>query len=152
LLGLALVFALSQHWSLVLLGQRGELTAYLERFRQQRRQHQFKGIKTLNLAQAHDLWQQGALFVDARLPEEYAELHIPQALNLPPKQVPHLKSNNPLKAAADRQIVVYCSQESCDNALKVAEVLQEMGFSQVAAFLGGFRAWDEAGFPVDTHR
>jgi rhodanese-related sulfurtransferase len=34
----------------------------------------------------------------------------------------------------------------------VAEKLQAMGFTRVEAFLGGFRAWDEAGYPVDTSK
>jgi 3-mercaptopyruvate sulfurtransferase SseA len=51
-----------------------------------------------------------------------------------------------------RQILVYCSQESCDDALKLGKILQALGFTQVLAFAGGFRAWDEAGYPVDTSR
>ncbi len=54
--------------------------------------------------------------------------------------------------AADRQLVVYCGQVSCDAALKVAEKLQALGFSRVAVFLGGFQAWDEAGYPADTSK
>jgi rhodanese-related sulfurtransferase len=50
----------------------------------------------------------------------------------------------------DREIVVYCGQVSCDLALKVAEKLQALGFTRVTAFIGGFRAWDEAGYPADT--
>ena len=42
-------------------------------------------MKTVNLAQAYALFQQGqALFIDARPPDEYAELHIPKALNIYP--------------------------------------------------------------------
>jgi rhodanese-related sulfurtransferase len=52
--------------------------------------------------------------------------------------------------ARDREIVVYCGQVSCDLALKVAEKLQSLGFTRVTAFIGGFRAWDEAGYPADT--
>jgi len=52
--------------------------------------------------------------------------------------------------ARDREIVVYCGQVSCDLALKVAEKLQSLEFTRVTAFMGGFRAWDEAGYPADT--
>jgi 3-mercaptopyruvate sulfurtransferase SseA len=54
--------------------------------------------------------------------------------------------------AKDREIVVYCSQASCDLALEVAEKLQALGYTQVRAFMGGFRAWDEAGYPADTSK
>jgi rhodanese-related sulfurtransferase len=54
--------------------------------------------------------------------------------------------------AKERRIVVYCGEVNCDLALKVAEKLQAAGFTQVTAYLGGFRAWDEAGYPVDTSK
>ncbi len=151
LLVLALAFGLGKHWSLVSLSLQGKLTAHLEEMRAQRRQKQFQGVKTLKLAQAYELFQKGqSLFVDARTPEEYAELHIAGAVNLPPQEVE--KPNNPAMGdiAKERQIVVYCAEAHCDIALKVAEKLQALGFTQVAAFLGGFKAWDEAGYPVDT--
>ena len=46
--------------------------------------------------------------------------------------------------------LVYCGQVSCDLALQVAEKLQALGFTRVTAYIGGFRAWDEAGYPADT--
>ena len=52
--------------------------------------------------------------------------------------------------AKNREIVVYCSQASCDLSLKVAEKLQALGFTRVMAFMGGWRAWNEAGYPADT--
>ena len=48
--------------------------------------------------------------------------------------------------------MVYCGQVSCDAALQVAEKLQSLGYTRVSAFLGGFRAWDEAGYPVETSK
>ena len=33
---------------------------------------------------------------------------------------------------------------------QVAEKLQALGFTRVMAYIGGFRAWDEAGYPADT--
>jgi rhodanese-related sulfurtransferase len=58
----------------------------------------------------------------------------------------------PADVPKDRPIVVYCGQVNCDAALKVAEGLQALGFTRVSAFLGGFRAWDEAGYPADTNK
>lgn len=79
-------------------------------------------------------------------------MHIPGALNL----TPEMAARGDLKpmggVAKDRHLVVYCGPAGCDAALKVAEKLQSLGYTQVAAFLGGFRAWDEAGYPVDTKK
>lgn len=151
LLVLAVLFGLLQHWPLVRLARQGELPAHLAKLREARRQVQFQGVKTINLAQAYALHEGGqVLFLDARKPEEYAELHIQGALNLPPDNWEALQQPPWTEMPKDRHIVVYCGQEACDNALKAAEKLQALGFTQVAAFLGGFKAWDEAGYPVDT--
>ncbi len=152
LLLLAAFFGLLQHWPLVRLARQGELPAYLAKARQARRQVQFQGVKTISLAQAKAFWESGALFIDARTPEEYSELHIQGAFNLPPSVFEQEGAGLLVGLPKDRQIVVYCGEEACDNALKAAEKLQAQGFTRVMAFLGGFRAWDEAGYPVDTAR
>lgn len=153
ILGLAAVIGLLQEWPLVRRSWRGELTGHLEEARSQRRQKQFQGIKTINLPQAYALYQNGTtLFIDARPAKEYDELHIPKALNITPFMLEIPGSGNVADIAKDREIVVYCGQANCDLALKVAEKLQTMGFSRVMTFLGGFRAWDEAGYPADTNK
>lgn len=148
---LAAAMGLLQQWSLVRTSWRGELRPYLDELRSQRRAEQFQGVPTLSLAQAHELFQQGqTLFLDARPPQEFQELHIAKAVNLPAEQVQEPQTLEKAGADKGRSIIVYCGQVTCDAALKVAEKLQSLGFSRVAVFLGGFRAWDEAGYPVDT--
>ena len=153
ILVVACVFGLLQHWPLVRISLEGNLRTHLEKLRTERRELKFQGVKTVSLFQAHDLLQQGqALFLDARPVEEYLELHIPQALNLTPEMLDKGEIQALPGVAHERQIVVYCGQVNCDAALKVAEKLQSLGYTQVAAFLAGFRAWDEAGYPVDTKK
>jgi rhodanese-related sulfurtransferase len=150
ILGAALVFGLVQQWPLARLAWQGELAPLLEQARNQRRAEEFQGVKTVNLAQAYALFQQGSLFIDARPADEFAELHIPKSLNITPGMVEAGVAEQVAGLARDREIVVYCGQVSCDLALKVAENLQSLGFTRVMAFVGGFRAWDEAGYPADT--
>jgi len=153
LLVLAVAFGLVKHWPLVNLSYQGKLSARLEEMRAQRRQVEFQGVRTLNIAQAYERFQKGqSLFIDARKPEEYAELHIAGAVNLPEEKLQERDNPALTGIAKERQIVVYCGEAHCDIALKVAEKLQSLGFTQVSAFLGGFRAWDEAGYPVDTSK
>ena len=151
ILAAALLLGLMQQWELVHQSWRGELAPRLAQVRDQRRQKEFQGVKTVNLAQAYALFQPGqALFIDARPADEFAELHIPKALNIPPDLVEAGLPGKVASLAKDREIVVYCGQVSCDLALKVAEKLQTLGFTRVMAYVGGFRAWDEAGYPADT--
>ena len=150
ILGAAVLFGLVQQWPLARQAWRGELSPLLSQVRDQRRAEQFQGVKTVNLAQAYTLFQQGALFIDARPADEFAELHVPNSLNITPSMVEAGAAEKVAGLARDREIVVYCGQVSCDLALEVAEKLQSLGFTRVMAFMGGFRAWDEAGYPADT--
>ena len=119
----------------------------------ERVQARLQGVKTLNLAQAYDIFQKGqALFVDARSPDEYAEMHIPGAVNLPLELLEKEGVKALTGAPAEREMVVYCGMLSCNAALKVAEKLESLGFKRLSVFLGGFRAWDEAGYPADTSK
>ena len=153
LLSLAVILGFMFHWSLVQASLRGNLTALLDQKRQERREMQFQGVRTLDLAQAYQIWQEKqALFVDARKAEEYEELHVQGAVNVPPETWAELSSSELLKMDRMRELVVYCSQESCDDALKLSKKLRAAGFTRVLAFTGGFRAWDEAGYPADIGR
>jgi rhodanese-related sulfurtransferase len=150
ILGAGLLLGLMQHWELVHRSWRGELATHLAQARDQRRAEQFQGVQTVNLAQAYALFQQGALFIDARPGDEFHELHVPKSLNITPDMAEAGLGEKVVGLNKDREIVVYCGQVSCDLALKVAEKLQALGFTRVTAFIGGFRAWDEAGYPADT--
>jgi len=153
LMGLAVLFGLLHHWHLVQLGQQGQLAKYLEDLRRQRRAAQYASVKLISLDQAFAVWQRGqALFVDARKPEEYRELHIKGARNLPVQEFPRFNLLFLACASPGGAIVVYCSEESCDAAFKVANKLLSLGFTQVMVMGEGFRVWDDKGFPVDTER
>lgn len=150
ILGAAMLLGLMQHWEMVHKSWRGQLSPLLAQARDQRRAQQFQGVKTVSLAQTYALFQQGSLFIDARPADEFNELHVPKSLNFTPDMVEAGLAEKVAGLARDREIVVYCGQVSCDLALKVAEKLQALGFTRVMAFTGGFRAWDEAGYPADT--
>ena len=148
---LAVIFGLIYQWPLVRMSMRGGLQAHLEETRERHRAVEFKGVPTVSLKEAHDLWQEGqTLFLDARPAEEFVELHIPRALNLPPEKMTELQGTGILGLPRDRRIVVYCSKKACNSALKTAKHLQTLGFTRVMAFLEGFQGWDEAGYEVDT--
>ena len=152
LLGLAVILGFMFHWSLVQASLRGKLTVLIDQKRQERREMQFPGVRTLDLAQTHQIWQEKqALFVDARKAAEYQKSHVQGAVNQLPETWA-LSSSELMKLDRRRELVVYCSQKSCDDAFKLAKKLQAAGFSRVVVFTGGFQAWHEAGYPADTSR
>jgi rhodanese-related sulfurtransferase len=151
---LGLVLGMIWQYPLIQQGFQGTLHSHLEQLEKQEAARRLEGVRTLNLDQAYLLHQKGqALFIDARPPGEYQELHIEGAVNLTSDQLknstmPDLFKNHD----ANRTIIVYCGHEDCHASLQVAELLQTVGFTQVAVFMGGFRAWDQAGYPVDVSR
>ena len=84
--------------------------------------------------------------IDVRRPEEFAIGRLPGALNAPwnPGAQPRSIIEDP-----DRRIVVYCSNEFCDQSLQAGIQLRGWGYRNVAVFVDGFEAWWNAGGPVD---
>jgi len=106
-------------------------------------------LVSVTLQQAKTLFDRDqAVFVDARPEFEYAEGHIPGAINIPFDEVEYhgaaianLNKHKPL--------VVYCAGESCDLSIHLGELLAKKGFTAVRVFFGGSVAWQRAGFPFD---
>ena len=86
--------------------------------------------------------------VEALGPAFYADAHLPGAVNIPPVHVDRLAPA--LIPAHDAPVVVYCSG-SCSNADAVARRLEELGYIDVAVYLGGKEDWVEHGLPVERH-
>lgn len=107
------------------------------------------GPKALGLDQALELYQGGmAVFVDARMPAEFAAGHIPGALNLPYDDLEaHLDVLSFLPE--DGLVVTYCDGSECELSLELADELIAMGFGQVRVFFGGWEQWVEAGHDVE---
>lgn len=87
------------------------------------------------------------LIVDVREPQEYADGHIPGAINIPRgvlefriNQFPDLQDRN-------REIVLHC-QGGGRSALATL-AMQELGFENAVNLAGGFAAWNAAGLPSE---
>jgi rhodanese-related sulfurtransferase len=80
--------------------------------------------------------------IDVRTPVEFAEVHVPQARNVP------LDELNPdsLQLAKDQPVYLLC--RSGQRATKAAEKFTQEGFTQPVVVAGGTLAWIEANLPV----
>ncbi len=91
---------------------------------------------------------QAAFIVDARDPEEFAEGHLPGAINLPYDEA----ASDPVLIesleTAGRPIIVYCGGGTCQLSLSLAYEMIYAGHKKVLVFMGGFTEWAEAGKPV----
>ena len=101
----------------------------------------------IDFKQLHDAG--AALFIDAREDWEFAEGHIPGAINLPYEQAITDPAALEKIDQGGKPIVIYCGGGSCEVSISVAWELLGVGKTHIAVYMGGFPEWEEAGFPVE---
>jgi phage shock protein E len=84
------------------------------------------------------------MLLDVRTPEEFAQGHLPGAVNIPLDDL--AKRVGEVKSAAPQEVVVYCQRGG--RARKGEEVLAKAGVPGILHLDGGMSAWVEAGQPV----
>jgi rhodanese-related sulfurtransferase len=82
--------------------------------------------------------------VDVRASEDYAQGHIPGAINLPKQR---WSSRSGLRS--DKINVIYCYSEVCHLAVAAAKEFAEHGFA-VMELEGGFEQWKHYNMSVET--
>ena len=86
-------------------------------------------------AEAHKLVAGGARLVDVRSPTEFAEGHLPGAVNIPVGMLPQRLGEVGPK---DATVILYC--QSGARSSRAAALLRKNGFAHVRN-LGPMRAW-----------
>ena len=104
----------------------------------------------VQLPKVYEFWEaKAALIVDAREPAEYAQGHIPGAINVPADEA----ITDPDKLAAvdsgGRPIICYCGGGSCEVSIHLAEAPGLPGGKKRARVHGGWPEWEGAGYPVE---
>jgi rhodanese-related sulfurtransferase len=92
--------------------------------------------------------QDGALFVDVRSREMFADGHIPGAVSLPLGELDARLEAFTQEIPLDRSIVTYCSGRLCQDSHTAAQLLMERGYQNVVVFIDGLPGWMENGYPV----
>lgn len=89
--------------------------------------------------------QDSFTLVDARSAEDFAECHIPGAINLPYRSITAELTS---RLAHERPLMVYCWSPGCNAATKAAARLSALGF-QVKEMIGGIEYWRREGGAVE---
>lgn len=90
------------------------------------------------------LMNRGALVLDIRPSEQYAQGHINGARQLAPDLI--LKAGETLKRYKQRPVIVYCDSGSlCSSAVRQ---LTAQGFTKAFSLRGGLAAWRAQNLPV----
>lgn len=86
------------------------------------------------------------LVVDARTAEEYAEGHIPGAINIPPERFKAIAGYLPTNKSAP--IVFYCRGYNCTLSQSAAMAALRAGYTNIRLYRGGFPEWSAKGYKI----
>jgi rhodanese-related sulfurtransferase len=89
------------------------------------------------------------LFVDARSTEDFASGHIPEAISLPVGQFDQRIESFLNQYPLNQPIIAYCSGRTCEDSHHLAQLLSDVGFSEVRIFIDGFPGWEAEGYPIE---
>jgi rhodanese-related sulfurtransferase len=105
----------------------------------------------ITLAQSKALFDEGVMFIDARIDSEYAVDRVSGAIHLTTAM---FSGSEPPAALAildpTRPVVIYCTGGDCDASHSVGIRLQQLGFEKIHIMVDGLPGWKNAGYPVDT--
>jgi rhodanese-related sulfurtransferase len=85
------------------------------------------------------------ILLDTRDPENYAQCHIPGAINLSYRKI---SAETTAELPKDKLIVVYCWGVSCNASTKAAARLSALGY-RVKEMIGGIEYWRIEGGEVE---
>ena len=117
------------------------------------------GAAVVSAEEARRLMAAGAVLVDTRVGNEFAESHIRGAISVPYKEASRKAKDfdatrdrfDLAKLPADRArpVIFYCNSGDCWKSYKASSVAVRAGFKQVYWFRGGYPEWKKKGLPVD---
>lgn len=106
----------------------------------------------LTMEDAFGLWEsKQALFLDAREPDEYAEGHIPGAINFPFEEWDQYWEDIQTQIKPELKLVCYCGGLDCEVSLDMARELKVLGYPNAYIFFGGISKWVELKLPLEVN-
>lgn len=106
-------------------------------------------IRALTTEQVYEIFSnREAKFIDARDNWDFADGHIPGAINIPEYKFSPDEPNLKL-LDKNEKLIVYCEGDQCDVSKRLALELQKLGFKKVWIYLGGMKEWWEYKFPIE---
>ncbi len=102
---------------------------------------------------AKQLFDEGVLFVDGRIPEEFQQGHIKGAMNIDYKifkdKTAEEKQTEMKNINKEQLMVSYCGSDSCEISIDNAYELAKAGYNDVKIYLGGYKEWNKLGYPTE---
>ncbi len=86
------------------------------------------------------------VIVDARNPQEYQEVHIKGAINVPVNTFDQYKHLLPHDKSV--QVIFYCNGVKCGKSRKAAKKAAGEGYTNILVYADGMPVWEEKGYPL----
>ncbi len=102
-----------------------------------------KNVGTLQVTQLIN--RENAVLLDVREDKEFAAGHLPNAVHIPLSALG--SRGTELSKLTSRPVIAYC--ERGQRSRTAGGMLTKLGFADVYQLAGGFRAWKDAGLPVE---
>lgn len=99
-----------------------------------------KEIVTLAITEYDSTIMESGVLIDVRTPEEFAEGHLPNAINIDVKNDNFTEKMGEIKKK--ETVYLYC--RSGKRSLKATSILDTLGYKKIFNLDGGFLAWDAA--------
>jgi rhodanese-related sulfurtransferase len=104
----------------------------------------------LTMDDAFNFWKnKQAIFLDTREPEDYANGHIPGAINFPFEKWDEFWAGVKSQLSTSGKIVCYCGGLDCELSLDAARELKTLGYPNAYIFFGGIKKWQDFKLPVE---
>ena len=118
-----------------------------------------QGATVITADKAKAMVEKGTLIVDARVADEYVELHIKGARSIPYKEKSaksvdydaKLDSFDVAQISTDKSkpVIFYCNAGECWKSYKAAKAAIKAGYTNVYWLRGGIPEWKAKGYPVE---
>lgn len=102
-------------------------------------------ITTLDITQFDTETAKDGVLIDVRTPEEYAEGHLPNAINIDVEDESFAGKVNEIKK--NKNLYLYC--RTGKRSARAVAIADTLGFKNIINLDGGFIGWEEAGKPVE---
>ena len=109
----------------------------------QRRMSPVKDVGTLEATRLIN--SANAVLVDVRETQEFEGGRLPKALHIPLSQLE--SRSGELAKLKERPVVAYCM--TGNRSSLAAKILERAGFKDIYQLRGGYRAWKDAGLPIE---
>lgn len=106
----------------------------------------YRTVTTEELKRLIDSGKDAPLVIDARNPEEYDEVHIKNAVNIPVSKLE--KDPSLLPADKKKGIVFYCNGIKCGKSKKAAQFAASQGHTNLMVYAEGMPVWEEKGMSI----